>query len=83
MALTKENTVNYEIVTQYKHIQVLEITHIMENGKEFSRKNHRRVITPDEDISNETDEIKGMADVLWTDAVKKAWDDKLKADAGG
>ena len=51
MALTKEYTVNYEIVTQYKHIQVLEITHIMENGKEFSRKNHRRVITPDEDIS--------------------------------
>ena len=33
------------------------------------------------DVSSESDEIKGMADTLWTDAVKKAWSDKLKADA--
>ena len=32
---------------------------------------------------NETDEIKALADTLWTDAIKKAWDDKLKADTGG
>ena len=82
MALTKEYTINYEIVTQYKHIQVKEITHIMEDGKEFSRKNHRRVLHPDADVSNETDEIKALADTLWTDAIKKAWDDKVKADAG-
>ena len=83
MALAKEYTINYEIVTAYKHIQVKEVTHIMEDGKELSRSNHRRVLTPSTDISNETDEIKGLADTLWTDAVKKAWDDKLKADVGG
>jgi len=37
-------------------------------------------LTPDMDVSSESDEIKGMANTLWTDAVKKAWDDKLKAD---
>jgi hypothetical protein len=55
----------------------------MENGKEISSSYHRRVLHPDADVSSENDEIKGMADTLWTDAVKKAWDDKLKADAGG
>ena len=33
------------------------------------------------DVSSESDVIKGMADTLWTDAVKKAWSDKQKADS--
>ena len=82
MALTKEYSVDYDIRTEYRHIQIREKTAIMEDGKELSHSNHRRVLTPSTDISNETDEIKGLADTLWTDAVKKAWDDKLKADAG-
>jgi hypothetical protein len=32
------------------------------------------------DVSSESDEVKGMANALWTDAVKKAWSDKQKAD---
>ena len=34
------------------------------------------------DVSGEDAEIKGMADALWTDAVKAAWTAKLEADAG-
>jgi len=83
MALSKKYSVDYEIRTEYKHIQIREKTAIMEDGKELSSSYHRRVLTPDADVSNETDEIKGLADTLWTDAVKKAWDDKLKADVGG
>jgi len=83
MALSKKYSVDYEIRTEYKHIQIREKTAIMEDGKELSGSYHRRVLTPDADVSNETDEIKGLADTLWTDAVKKAWDDKLKADVGG
>tara|TARA_R100000458_G_C8258029_1_gene233892 strand:- start:1045 stop:1302 length:258 start_codon:yes stop_codon:yes gene_type:complete len=78
MAITKEYTVNYEIVTEYKHIQVKEITHIMEDGKELSRTYHRRVLHSDADISNESDEIKGIANSVWTDEVKKAWSDRKK-----
>ena len=80
MALTKEKSYDYEIRTEYKHIQEREKTSIMEDGKELSYSYHRRVLTPDMDVSSESDEIKGMANTLWTDAVKKAWDDKLKAD---
>ena len=81
MALSKEYSVDYEIRTEYKHIQIREKTSIIEDGKELSHSFHRRVLAPNADVSNESDEIKGMADKLWTDAVKKAWDDKLKADA--
>ena len=81
MALSKEKSYDYEIRTEYKHIQEREKTAIMEDGAELSYSYHRRVLTPDMDVSSESDEIKGMADTFWTDAVKKAWDDKLKADA--
>jgi len=80
MALTKEKSYDYEIRTEYKHIQEREKTAIMEDGVEISHSFHRRVLTPDADVSSESDEIKGMADALWTDAVKKAWSDKQKAD---
>tara|TARA_R100000008_G_C3508085_1_gene127330 strand:+ start:463 stop:714 length:252 start_codon:yes stop_codon:yes gene_type:complete len=83
MALEKVITYDYEIRTDFKHIQEREKTSIMEDGNEISYSYHRRVLTPDMDVSSESDEIKGMADALWTDAVKKAWDDKLKADSGG
>ena len=80
MALEKVITYDYEIRTEYKHIQEREKTSIMEDGNEISYSYHRRVLTPDMDVSSESDDIKGMADALWTDDVKKAWDDKLKAD---
>ena len=81
MALSKEKSYDYEIRTEYKNIQEREKTAIMEDGVELSSSYHRRVLTPDMDVSSESDEVKGMADIFWTDAVKKAWDDKLKADA--
>ena len=81
MALTKEITYDYEIRTEYKHIQERQKTTIMEDGKELSSSYHRRVLTPDMDVSSESDEIKGMASALWTDAVKEAWVVKQAEDA--
>ena len=74
MALTKE-VINdkYEIVSTFKHIQVREATVVKEDGVELSRSFHRRVLTPEMDVSSEPDEIKGMADALWTDEVKEDW----------
>ena len=80
MALSKEKSYDYEIRSEYKHIQEREKTSIMEDGKELSSSFHRRVLTPDMDVSSESDEIKGMANTLWTDAVKKAWSDKQEAE---
>jgi len=81
MALEKVITYDYEIRSEYKHIQERQKTAIMEDGNELSSSYHRRVLTPDMDVSSESDEIKGMADALWTDEVKAAYAAKQEADA--
>ena len=81
MALEKVITYDYEIRSEYKHIQERAKTVIMEDGDEISSSYHRRVLSPDADVSSESDEIKGMASTLWTDEVKAAYAAKLEADA--
>ena len=73
MALEKVITYDYEIRGEFKHIQERQRTAVAEDGNELSFSYHRRVLTPDADISSESDEIKGMASALWTDEVKAAW----------
>ena len=73
MALEKVITYDYEVRSEYKHIQERQKTAIVEDGTELSSSYHRRVLSPDADVSSESDEIKGMASALWTDAVKEAW----------
>jgi len=83
MALEKKITYDYEVRGEYKHIQERQKTAIMEDGNELSSSYHRRVLTPDMDVSGESDEIKGMASALWTDEVKTAWAEKQAADSPG
>ena len=60
------NTLNkIEVVTDYKHLQIREIT---DTGGY-----HRRVLTSDMDVSGEVQEIKDKAEAEWTDEVKSAW----------
>ena len=71
-----------EVVTDYKHLQIREITD--------SGGYHRRVLTPDQDVSGETQTIqrgtdengdpimktvKEIAEAEWTVEVKGAWVD--------
>jgi len=81
MAITKtiEND-KFEIVTEYKHIQVRTATVVKEDDVELTRTFSRKVLTPDMDVSNESTEIKNICSAVWTDEVKKAWADKLEAD---
>ena len=74
MALSKEVKCDkYEIVGDFKHIQCRTATIVKEDGVELTRAFHRRVLTPDMDVSGEDAEIKGMAAALWTDEVKESW----------
>ena len=81
MALEKVITYDYEVRTEFKHIQERKKTAIVEDGKEISFSYHRRVLSPDMDVSSESDEVKGMASALWTDEVKAAYAAKQSADA--
>ena len=62
-----------EIVSDFKHLQIRTATVVSEDGNELSRSFHRRVITPDADVSGESAEIQGIAAAVWTDEVKAAW----------
>jgi len=78
MALSKEERCDkYEVVGRFKHIQCRTATIVKEDGVELSRSFHRHVLTPDMDVSGESDEIKGMASALWTDEVKAAYAEHL------
>ena len=55
-----------EVVTDYKHLQIREIT----DSGEY----HRRVLKPDMTLAeDEHQEIKDKAEELWTNEVKSAW----------
>jgi len=80
MALEKKITYDYEVRGEYKQINERRRTAIVEDGEELSFSYHRRVLTPDADVSGESDEIKGMASALWTDEVKAAYAEKQAAE---
>ena len=93
MAITKTTEIaKIEVVGEYKIVQVATDTVIKEDNTEISRSRHRHSLTcgslndsdalVDTDISAEDAEVKAIANLVWTDAVKTAWKNKLIADKG-
>jgi len=78
MALEKKKTYDYEVRGQYKIIQERCKTSIEEDGKEISFSYNRKSFAPDVDVSAESDELKAMANALWTDDIKKAYENSKK-----
>ena len=78
MAITKEEIQDkFEIVGDFKHIQIRTATVIKEDGKEISRSFHRHVVAPDSDSTNESADVKAMVAQFHTDEVKKAYADHI------
>ena len=89
MAITKEvKQDKIEIVTEWKHLQIRERTTVKEDGVVISSSyTNRYVLMPgrvddsdnfiDTDLSSESDEVKGLANLLWTDDIKAAWKQHL------
>ena len=75
MALTKETQIGkIEVVGKYKSVQVRTDTVVIEDGEELSRKYHRHALMPDADISAEHSEVQAICNVVWTQAIKDAYD---------
>ena len=87
MALTKEIIEDkIEVVGDYKTIQVRTATVIKEDDVEINRSFHRHVLDcvssvkndddtwthTDTDVSGESAEVQGIANAVWTDAIKAA-----------
>ena len=80
MALSKKVTYDYEVRGEFKTISVREKTAIMEDGVELSASYHRKTIQCKDDVSAESDEVKALANTVFTDAIKKAWDDAQESE---
>lgn len=76
MALTEATTQDkIEIVDAgtYKVLQVRTATIITrDSGEEISRSFHRHVVSPNSDVSGETDEVKALAAIYFTSDAKAA-----------
>ena len=59
-------------VGTYKVLQVRTATIIAKDDVEISRSFHRHVVMPNSDVSGESDEVKALAAIYFTDAAKAA-----------
>ena len=72
-----------EIVDQgdWKVLQVRTATIVTDDGVELSRNFHRHVVSPNDDVSGESDEVKKLAEIYFTDDAKAKH--KAAMEAGG
>ena len=75
---TKEDKIEIVDCGDWKNIQVRTATIVTDDGAELSRTFHRHVVSPNDDVSGESDEIKKLAEIYFTDDAKakqKAYED--------
>lgn len=85
MALTEETVQDKIEVVDNTYVQVRTATIIKRDGEEISRTFHRHSLPPsvktdsgwiDTDISGESKEVQGICNAVWSDAVKKAYQEE-------
>ena len=80
MALTEETKIDkYEIVGDFKIVQVRTATIIKKDGKQISRSSTRHVVAPNADLSGESTEVQAICNVVHTDKIKKDYATYLKS----
>ena len=76
MALTKQviqDKVEVVNVGDWSVLQVRTKTAIIEDGAELSSSYHRHVVSPTDDLSNESAEVTAIANAVFTQAMKDAY----------
>ncbi len=80
MALSEETEQDkIEIIKPFNMLQIRTATIIKKDGVEISRSFHRHVVSPDADVSGESDDVKALATQFHTDAIKTAYAAHLAA----
>jgi hypothetical protein len=69
MAFTEEFEHKIEIIPPYSIIQDREATIVKKDGVEIGRSYHRISDVPGDDVSKACDEVKKVANALWTSAL--------------
>jgi hypothetical protein len=69
----KEDKIEVVDAGDWKMVQVRTATIITEDGNELNRSFHRHVVSPADDWSDASAEVKGICDLVHTDAAKAAY----------
>jgi len=80
---TKQDKIEIVDRGDWKVLQVRTATIVTDDGAELSRTFHRHVVSPNDDVSGETDEIKSLASTYFTDDAKAKHKAHMDAQAGG
>lgn len=82
MAITKQIVQDKITVDEYGNVMIREATRLIENGEVIGQSFHRRVITPENNISNEPNGFgKDIAEKIHTPSLKAAYQARLAAEA--
>jgi hypothetical protein len=66
----KEDKIEIVDAGDWKVIQVRTATIITDDGTEISRTFNRHIVHPDDDVSSQSDEVKKLAEIYFTDDAK-------------
>ena len=78
---TKQDKIEIVDAGDWKVIQVRTATIVTDDGAELSRSFNRHVVEPNSDLTNESDEVKKLAEIYFTDDAKAKH--KAAMEAGG
>ena len=80
---TKQDKIEIVDRGDWKCIQVRTATIITEDEKEISRTFHRHVVDPNTDLTDESDEVKKLAEIYFTEEAKEKHKAFVDANTGG
>jgi hypothetical protein len=67
MALTKETVVDKIEVLESGAIQVRQVIRVLEDGEVLSQSYHRHVLSPGDDLTNESSKVVAVATAAWAE----------------
>ena len=76
--ITKETKITEITVSEYKIILWKEVTDLIEDGKVIATQNHRSSVAPDQNINLLPEELRPLAQSLWTPEVIQNYKDKTE-----
>lgn len=82
MALAEIIKVDQIEILESNHIQVRTATTIEKDGVEITRSNHRHVLSPGDDVTNEDSKVQAIANAIWTTEIIQQYRNSLIDNAG-
>ncbi|NDB60769.1 hypothetical protein EB001_20335 [bacterium] len=81
MALTETKTIDQITVTENGFVLVREATRILKDDVQIAQTFHRWSFAPGDDVSAMPDNVKSIANAIWTPEVLSAYQAQLEAEA--